>query len=73
MLQNNKMLYCHDLLMKAVDKEKEGDVSFISLVKSLNIKYFVFMVSRTWCLVKVNHSQKLEKVVARSKRSCGRA
>ena len=48
MLQNIKMLYRHDLLMKAVDRGEEEDVSFISLVKSLNIKDCVVMVSRAW-------------------------
>ena len=47
-LQNIKMLYRRDLLMKAVDREEEEDVSFISQVKSLNIKDCLFMVSRAW-------------------------
>ena len=47
-LQNIKMLFHHDLLMKAVDREEEGDVSYISLVKSLSIKDCVLLVSRTW-------------------------
>ena len=48
-LQNIKMLYCRDLLMKAVDREEEDDdVSFILLVKFLKIKYCVFMVTSAW-------------------------